>query len=143
MKITCLFLFLVFELMALNSDAQTHNHTIMFGNLAKKKGKLYIGWYITAKDFMKEDKAVLKKIVEVSDKESIPVVFENVSPGIYAVAVFFDTNDNGKMDTNFLGIPKEKYGFSNNVYPLMRAATFKESSFLITGKEEVSTIRLK
>jgi uncharacterized protein (DUF2141 family) len=143
MKIPYLFFLLIEGLIALNGRTQTHNHTIVFGNLDKKKGKLFIGWYVNADDFLKEDKAVLKKIVEVSDKESIPVVFENVLPGTYAVAVFFDVNGNGKMDTNFLGIPKEKYGFSNNVYPLTRAANFKESSFSITGKEEVSTIRLK
>ena len=84
-----------------------------------------------------------KKIVEVSDNESVTVVFEDLPAGTYAVAVFFDVNDNGKMDKNFLGIPKEKYGFSKNVYPLMRAATFKESSFLIPDKEQVSAIRLK
>lgn len=130
-------------MIASKTHSQTYRHTIIFANLNKKKGKLYIGWYTNAGDFLKEDKAVLKRIVDVSGKESVPVVFEDLSPGTYAVAVFFDVNDNGKMDKNFLGIPKEKYGFSKNIYPLMRAATFKESSFLIPDKEQVSTIRLK
>jgi len=34
--------------------------------------------------------------------------------GKYAVSVFHDENSNGKLDTNFLGIPREGVGASNN-----------------------------
>jgi|SRR6218665_411150 len=112
-------------------------------NLDKIKGKLYIGWYKSAGEFRKPDKAVLQKIVEVEGKESVEVVFENVPPGIYAIAVFLDKNDNGKIDTNMLGIPKEKYGFSNNKYPLTRAATFEESAFKVGENEQTIAIKLK
>lgn len=124
-------------------SAQAQEHTLVINNLNKKKGKLYIGWYNNADDFRKPNNAVLNKIVSVSGTESIAVPFEILAPGTYAIAVFFDVNNNGKMDTNFLGIPKEKYGFSNNVYPMMRAATFKESAFALTEKITSITIRLK
>lgn len=39
----------------------------------------------------------------------------NVKPGSYAIAVFHDTNGNGKLDRNFIGLPSEPYGFSNDV----------------------------
>jgi uncharacterized protein (DUF2141 family) len=39
----------------------------------------------------------------------------NVKPGSYAIAVFHDTNGDGKLDRNFIGLPSEPYGFSNNV----------------------------
>ena len=39
--------------------------------------------------------------------------FEDIPPGTYALAVIHDENMNGKLDTNFLGVPKEGYGFSN------------------------------
>ncbi len=35
-----------------------------------------------------------------------------VESGEYAVAVIQDLNENEKLDKNFLGIPKEPYGFS-------------------------------
>lgn len=44
---------------------------------------------------------------------SASVTFENVPFGEYAVSVLHDENDNYKMDTNFLGIPKEGFGVSN------------------------------
>ncbi len=37
--------------------------------------------------------------------------FEDIPPGTYALAVIHDENMNGKLDTNFLGVPKEGYGF--------------------------------
>ena len=55
--------------------------------------------------------------------------FENLSAGTYAVAVSHDENQNGKTDTNFLGIPKEAWGVSNNVRPKMRAPRFDEAAF--------------
>ena len=39
----------------------------------------------------------------------------NVKPGSYAVAVFHDLNGNTKLDRNFIGLPSEPYGFSNDV----------------------------
>ena len=55
--------------------------------------------------------------------------FENLTAGSYAVAVSHDENMNGKTDTNFLGIPKESWGVSNNVRPKMRAPKFDEAKF--------------
>ena len=71
------------------------------------------------------------------------VVFKNIPKGRYAIAVFLDENDNYKLDKNFFGIPKEKYGFSNNVLPSLRPATFEESSFDLQQQETELTINLK
>jgi uncharacterized protein (DUF2141 family) len=39
--------------------------------------------------------------------------FPGVAPNTYAVSVFHDENSNGKLDTNFMGIPREGVGASN------------------------------
>lgn len=119
------------------------SHTLVISNLDKTKGALYIAWYNKADDFRKADKAVYSKIVPVEDKDAVAVKFEGIANGTYAVAIFFDKNGNGKIDTNMFGIPKEKYGFSNNVYPMMRAATFNESAFVVNSSDASQTIRLK
>lgn len=41
-------------------------------------------------------------------------VIGNLKPGKYAFRFFHDENKNGKLDTNWFGIPKEGFGFSNN-----------------------------
>ncbi len=131
-------------LLALQSFQETlPRQTLVISNLDEVKGRLYIGWYNSAASFPEGGKSVYRKIVEVENKDSIEVSFENIPPGIYAIAVFLDKNGNGKIDKNILGIPKEKYGFSNNKYPLTRAATFNEAAFTIGEKELSIPIKLK
>ncbi len=45
-------------------------------------------------------------------EEQMTVEISGVEPGEYAIAVIQDINENQKLDKNFLGIPKEPYGFS-------------------------------
>jgi outer membrane protein len=42
---------------------------------------------------------------------------EEVPPGEYALLAYYDGNRNGRIDKNFIGIPKEPLGFSNNYRP--------------------------
>ncbi|MEL6963931.1 MAG: DUF2141 domain-containing protein [Pseudomonadota bacterium] len=54
--------------------------------------------------------------------------FADLDPGAYAVAVSHDFNGNRQTDTNFLGIPKEPWGVSNNARPRFRAPSFDEAA---------------
>lgn len=58
-------------------------------------------------------------------------VFENVPPGLHAVAVLHDENGNRKLDKNFVGVPTEGYGVSNNHTHAMSAPTWEESKFVV------------
>lgn len=46
---------------------------------------------------------------------TVEMRLRNVKPGTYSIAVFHDRNGNGKLDRNFIGLPSEPYGFSNDV----------------------------
>jgi uncharacterized protein (DUF2141 family) len=59
--------------------------------------------------------------------------FDAVPRGTYAVTMSHDENENGKVDKNFLGIPLERYGFSNNPRPFMRAPRFDEAAFVVSS----------
>jgi len=112
-------------------------------NLKKIKGRLNIGWYKEAITFTENDKTIYREKIEVNNQTEISVLFKNIPKGKYAIAVFLDENNNHKLDKNFLGIPKEKYGFSNNIIPTFRAATFEESSFELKQPETEIIIKLK
>jgi uncharacterized protein (DUF2141 family) len=47
----------------------------------------------------------------------------------YLIQLYIDENLNDKMDTNFLGIPKEQYGFSSKEIIRFRKPNFDEASF--------------
>lgn len=68
-------------------------------------------------------------------------VLTGLPPGTYAVSVFHDANDNGKLDT-FVGIPKEGYGFSRNPGFKPRAPTFDETEIRVDGNA-ATTIKLR
>lgn len=78
-----------------------------------------------------EEASCVNKAGEVGPKNfEINVMLPH---GEYAIAIFVDANGNGKMDKNFLGIPKEQYGFSNNVMGRMAAPSFEQAKFEVTG----------
>jgi len=68
--------------------------------------------------------------------------FEDIPPGKYAMVVVHDENMNGKLDTNWVGIPTEGYGFSNDAKGLLGAPSFSAASFVYDGLAINMTMRL-
>jgi len=60
--------------------------------------------------------------------------FLDIPPGTYALAVIHDENMDGKLGTNWLGVPTEGYGFSNDAKALMGAPSFDAASFPFDGR---------
>jgi len=69
--------------------------------------------------------------------------FENVPSGTYALVVLHDEDMNGKLDTNWLGMPKEGFGFSNDAKALSGPPSFSAASFVYDGKDRDLTIALR
>ena len=64
--------------------------------------------------------------------------FEGLESGMYAVSLFHDENDNGKLDANFMGIPREPYAFSNNAKGFFGPPTFQDCQFeVVQGTKEI------
>ncbi len=55
--------------------------------------------------------------------------FQDLPFGDYAIKVFHDENGDGELDTNFLGIPVEDYGFSNNASGLFGPPSWEAARF--------------
>jgi uncharacterized protein (DUF2141 family) len=76
-------------------------------------------------------------------KKEARFTFEDLPPGTYALVAFHDENTNGELDTNWLGIPKEGYGFSNDVKAFLGAPSFSAASFQYDGGTLHLTISLQ
>lgn len=70
-------------------------------------------------------------------------VFRDVPPGTYAIAAIHDANGDGDLDRNWLGIPTEGYGFSENASAIFGAPSFQVASFAFDGGELVLAIHLQ
>ena len=73
---------------------------------------------------------------------SAQVVFADLPAGVYAVSVFHDENMNERLDKNFMGVPKEGYGASNNPKKKMRPPNFDETKFQIGVADQSVEIKL-
>ncbi len=73
--------------------------------------------------------------------DTVVIAFEDLPYGSYAVSVLHDENSNGKMEKNFLGIPREGFAFSNNYTPRIKSPSFNDA--MIELKKPVLTSELK
>jgi uncharacterized protein (DUF2141 family) len=87
----------------------------------------------------KEKPVAVQKIAAAQGEMTLH--FGNLPAGTYAVKLMHDQNGNDKLDTNFLGIPLEGYGFSNNPN-VMRRPYFDEARFELAEKAAI-TVRLR
>ncbi|MCO6442421.1 MAG: DUF2141 domain-containing protein [Nitrococcus mobilis] len=68
--------------------------------------------------------------------------FLDIPPGTYALAVIHDENMDGKLGTNWMSVPTEGYGFSNDAKAFMGAPSFDAASFPYDGRNLDLRIRL-
>lgn len=107
-------------------------------NIKHDHGKIFIAVFNAEKSFMKDRYA--DEIVLVKSIEDL-VVEMKLPHGSYAVSIFHDVNNNEKLNTNFMGIPKEPYGFSNNPKITFGPPNFAETSFvLVHGSHELEIV---
>ncbi len=116
--------------------------TIHFSGLRERKGVLRIVLVNKPEAWMsKKIKPLARKDVVLSDLDEkaaldpFVVTFDNLEPGTYAVSAYHDANGNNRLDTNFLGIPTERTGASNNPRPAMRAPRFNEAKFDLNAEQ--------
>lgn len=108
--------------------------------IEETKGEISIGLFQGAASYPNGD--VIAGAFIKADNETITYTFENIPEGVYAIAIYHDENTNAKMDRNIIGILKEGYAFSNNVFGAFGPPKFEKAKFEV--KENVNLeIKLK
>ena len=108
-------------------------------NNIKKAGEIHVAVYDNAEAFEADRGEKGGAAPGIVDGTIVMVdagtsTFEYKLPaGQYAVGIFHDVNLNNKMDNNFLGLPKEQYGFSNNARALFGPPSFEDAAFELKG----------
>ena len=108
------------------------------------KGKIEVVLFQSAEGFPGDtSKAIRQQSVNIdSNTLSAETTFRDLPYGTYAVSVLHDENGNGKMDKNFMGIPKEGYVASNNPRKRMGPPIFDEAKFSVTQQVQAIEIML-
>ena len=78
-----------------------------------------------------------------ADARGVTCRFNDVPEGTYAVSIGHDLNGNKRVDANFIGLPTEQWGVSNNARPPLRAPRFDEASFKVAADAKDVVIDIK
>lgn len=120
--------------------AQQHNLTVIVKNIKNTKGSVLVALSTDEKTFLKKFDYGKKLKAMLSEVEA---VFEDLPPGEYGISVIHDENDNGKLDTNALGIPKEGFGFGNNSMGNFGPPPFEKAKIIWNGDSRAEIVELK
>ncbi len=81
------------------------------------------------------DEAPIAAMMLPASGAVISFTAEDLPAGEYAFRVMHDVNDNGKLDSNFIGIPTEPWAFSNNATGNFGPPSWEDSRFELSGSE--------
>lgn len=109
---------------------------IQINNLRNDKGTVKVSLFKAKEGFPSETENAFKTVSAAINNKQSTLVLTNIPPGEYAVAFLHDENDNNKMDTNLIGIPKEGYGASNDAKAMLKAPSFDDAKFVLNQNQE-------
>ncbi|WP_111683581.1 DUF2141 domain-containing protein [Winogradskyella tangerina] len=126
----------IINLFTISSGAQSgYSLTVQVKDADSNDGKMMIAVYNSESDFL--DKTYMGTQSDITNNSCV-VTFENIPEGIYAVSIFHDENDNDKLDSNFIGIPKEDYGCSNDAKGFMGPPKWKDAKFELKSDKTIT-----
>jgi uncharacterized protein (DUF2141 family) len=127
------FLLISSAALAQTQAPQENQIHVEIGGLRNDKGQAVCSLFSSAGDFpRKTDKALAHSAAVISNRHAT-CEFPGVAPGTYAVSVFHDENSNEKLDTNFMGVPREGVGASNDAKGHLGPPKFDAAAFRFAG----------
>jgi uncharacterized protein (DUF2141 family) len=117
--------------------------TVTINGIKNHQGQVCLSLFDREQGFPNDgNNAIQAYCVEVIDSQ-LEVKFPNLQAGNYAVAVFHDANNDGTLNRNWLGIPTEGFGFSQNPNILKGIPKFSASAIKITNSNKNIEISLQ
>jgi len=99
-------------------------------NLESNKGK------VALELLDKNNNSIIGKKEKIENNKSV-IIFKDLKNDQYAIRCFHDENSNDEMDTNWLGIPTEGFGFSNDAFGNFGPKDFEEWLFEVSGDTKI------
>ena len=114
-----------------------HDLKLTIDGLKTDEGNVCYAIYNTEKTFLSYEE-VFKSGSQKATKGINTIEVKNLPEGTYAVAIFHDANGNKNLDTNMLGIPKEKIAFSKSKMKMFGPPKFDDCSFDLQNTMEIT-----
>lgn len=119
--------------------------SVMVEGIRNTKGQVYVTLQDSEQMYKSKDQFYKVATIEIGKGES-SYTFGQIPVGTYVVTILHDENSDQKMTTNFVGMPKEGFGFSNNAKGKMGKPSFEAASFNVesgkTARQKIKFIYL-
>jgi uncharacterized protein (DUF2141 family) len=130
------FIFLIIGLLFYGTGfSQTSNIDLTISEIKNKKGLIRVSLFNQDDGFPNDHEKAFRSISMEITELQLNFNIADLPTGEYALAILHDENENGKMDFNFLRMPKEGYGVSNNAKSSFGPPKFKDAIFLLSSDE--------
>jgi uncharacterized protein (DUF2141 family) len=121
---------------------QSGQLTVIIVGLENDEGKVKVGLFDSKDNYTGDGGPFRGASVVIKDRKA-ECTFEGIPYWTYAIKLYHDKNGNGKLDTNFLGMPKELYGFSNNVRGKFGPPQWDDAKFVFKANSMSIEITVK
>lgn len=115
--------------------------TVTVTGVGSTKGTVDGALYRSKDGFPTKLEKAVAKVRTAAAVPSATLVIEGLEPGEYAVAIYHDENANGKLDANFIGIPKEPVAVSNDAKGRMGPPKYEDARFRMDAAKTI-TVKL-
>ena len=106
----------------------SQNLTIEFENIRNNKGVVFVTLFETKETWLDEDLEYYQFIFSKENvrNNKLTVSIDSINSGYYGIAILDDEDEDGEMQNNFIGFPREGFGFSRNVRVRLFKPKFEE-----------------
>jgi len=125
---------------AASLSTQAADLTVEVRGVKQMQGAVVVAVYDNAETWLKRPRKAMR--VEAT-AATVTATFKGLAEGDYALSTFHDVNGNGKLDTNFIGIPREPYGFSNDATGAMGPPSFDKAKLALPTQGARIAVTLK
>jgi len=124
---------LAFAQQPVPGSTKLYTLTVVIEGIDQKPGNIGVLVFNSPKGWPEELEATFRDVVVPAQPGTVTVTLPDLPAGTYAVAIAHDVNKNRKLDKNFLGMPREQWGLSNNPHATIKAPPFSKSQFSLAG----------
>ncbi|MBN1143923.1 MAG: DUF2141 domain-containing protein [Bacteroidales bacterium] len=114
--------------------------TVVISGLKSDKGTIKIGLFSSEASWNNQEKKYAGASLVIKNCKTMWVV-KDVPYGQYAIKFFHDENNDDKLNTNFLGMPKETYGFYLQGQNRFVPPTFNDAKFNLQTAKLIVEVR--
>lgn len=125
-----------------NSEDSKGTLIINFEGLSSDNGTVKVALTNSKENYKDHKNPYIGLTIPISNRKAVAVI-EDVPFGDYAVKAFHDEDGNDMLNTNFLGIPTEDYGFSNDARGMFGPPSWDAAKFRLNKEELAISITIK